>query len=46
MDRFYAQAFDTLTSRVDEVFNLHSEPATMRERYGKVTACLLPAGRG
>src|SRR5262245_21718609 len=36
MDRFYSQAFDTLTSRsVDEAFNLRSEPATMRDRYGK-----------
>ncbi|MBL8850313.1 MAG: DUF1501 domain-containing protein [Planctomycetaceae bacterium] len=36
MDRFYEQAFDTLTSRsVDEAFNLRAEPPAVRERYGK-----------
>lgn len=35
MDRFYAQAFDTLTSnRVLEAFDLNSEPAEVRSRYG------------
>jgi len=36
MDRFYEQAFDTLTSRsVDEAFNLRSEPDAVRDRYGR-----------
>jgi hypothetical protein len=36
MDRFYEQAFDTLTSRsVDEAFNLKAEPLAARDRYGK-----------
>lgn len=36
MDRFYEQAFDTLTSRsVDEAFNLKSEAPEVRERYGR-----------
>jgi hypothetical protein len=35
MDRFYEQAFDTLTSRsVAEAFNLQAEPPEVRERYG------------
>lgn len=35
MDRFYEQAFDTLTSRsVAEAFDLQAEPAAVRERYG------------
>jgi hypothetical protein len=35
MDRFYEQAFDTLTSsRVLEAFDLQSEPAEVRDRYG------------
>ncbi len=36
MDRFYSQAFDTLTSsRVDAAFNLQSESPATRELYGK-----------
>ena len=36
MDRFYAQAFDTLTSsRVTQAFDIQSEPADVRERYGQ-----------
>lgn len=36
MDRFYEQAFDTLTnSQVAKAFDLNSEPAEVRERYGK-----------
>jgi hypothetical protein len=35
MDRFYAQAFDTLTSpKVARAFDYRSEPAAVRERYG------------
>ncbi|MBY0524637.1 MAG: DUF1501 domain-containing protein [Gemmataceae bacterium] len=35
MDRFYEQAFDMLTSaKVSAAFNLHAEPAAMREKYG------------
>ncbi len=36
MDRFYDQAFDTLSSpRVAEAFNLKNEPPAIRELYGK-----------
>jgi hypothetical protein len=36
MDRFFSQAFDTLTSpRVDAAFNLQSESSATRELYGK-----------
>ena len=36
MDRFYSQAFDTLTSpRVEAAFDLKSESPATRERYGK-----------
>ncbi len=36
MERFYAQAFDTLTSsRVDQVFNLANESPETRELYGQ-----------
>ena len=36
VERFYAQAFDTLTSpRVDLVFNLANESPAMRELYGR-----------
>ena len=36
MDRFYSQAFDTLTSwRVEAAFNLQSESAATRELYGR-----------
>ncbi len=36
MERFYEQAFDTLTSsRVDQVFNLANETPETRELYGK-----------
>jgi hypothetical protein len=36
MDRFYAQAFDTLTNtQVTEAFNLQSESPTVRARYGE-----------
>jgi hypothetical protein len=35
MERFYEQAFDTLTSpAVLEAFNLQGEPADIREKYG------------
>lgn len=35
MDRFYSQAFDTLTSPgVESAFNLNAESAETRERYG------------
>ncbi len=36
MERFYEQAFDTLTSsRVDQVFNLGNETPEIRELYGQ-----------
>ncbi|MEX1229849.1 MAG: DUF1501 domain-containing protein [Planctomycetaceae bacterium] len=36
MDRFYEQAFDTLTSpQVTKAFDLNAEPENVRERYGK-----------
>jgi hypothetical protein len=36
MDRFYDQAFDTLTSpKVARAFDYRSEPLTVRERYGR-----------
>ncbi|HVW00406.1 MAG TPA: DUF1501 domain-containing protein, partial [Planctomycetaceae bacterium] len=36
MDRFYEQAFDTLTSaQVTRAFDLQSEPAHVRQRYGE-----------
>lgn len=36
MDRFYAQAYDTLTSsRVTQAFDIQSEPPEVRARYGK-----------
>ena len=36
MDRFYSQAFDTLTSsRVEAAFNLQTESPATRELYGK-----------
>ncbi|MBI3865039.1 MAG: DUF1501 domain-containing protein [Planctomycetia bacterium] len=36
IERFYAQAFDTLTSpRVDQVFNLANESPETRELYGR-----------
>lgn len=36
MDRFYSQAFDTLTSRgVENAFDLSTESPTTRELYGK-----------
>jgi hypothetical protein len=36
MDQFYDQAFDTLNSpQVAEAFNVQSEPAAIRELYGK-----------
>ena len=36
IDRFYAQAFETLTSpRVDQVFNLATENPATRELYGR-----------
>jgi hypothetical protein len=36
MDRFYSQAFDTLTSpKVAKAFDYQSEPLAVRERYGK-----------
>lgn len=35
MDRFYEQAFDTLTSRkVTEAFNIQNEPESIRRKYG------------
>ena len=35
MDRFYSQAFDTLTSPgVESAFNLNAETAEVREKYG------------
>lgn len=35
MDRFYQQAFDTLSgSKVARAFDLHGEPQAVRERYG------------
>src|SRR6476660_9793429 len=35
VDRFYAQAFDTLTSpQVARAFDYKGEPARVRERYG------------
>ena len=35
MDRFYAQAFDTLNSpQVTKAFDIQGEPAEVRERYG------------
>lgn len=35
MDRFYEQAFDTLTSRkVTEAFNIQKEPESIRQKYG------------
>ncbi len=35
MDRFYEQAFDTLTSRkVTEAFNIQNEPESIRQKYG------------
>lgn len=36
MDRFYSQAFDTLTSQgVENAFNLSTESAETREQYGR-----------
>jgi hypothetical protein len=36
MDRFYDQAFDTLSSdNVTKAFDIQSEPAAVRERYGE-----------
>jgi hypothetical protein len=36
MDRFYEQAFETLSSpRVAEAFNVRDEPAAIRDLYGK-----------
>lgn len=36
MERFYDQAFDTLTSpKVAKAFDYQSEPLTVRERYGR-----------
>ena len=36
MERFYEQAFDTLTSpKVAKAFDYQGEPETIREKYGK-----------
>ncbi len=51
VEAFYQRAFDLLTSsRTREAFELHQEPARLRDQYGRHSmgqgALLAPAGRG